>query len=108
MNDQFSTVDRVAWHIAAALEPLRVMLTSEDAQREFVREELGIDAPDALRSMGVDLEAVDAVITALDNLSDALGARGAGSRRGRPPLGRARRGRGARRQQPGCSGHASV
>ena len=56
MNDEFSTVDRVAWHIAAALEPLRAMLTSEDAQREFVREELGIDAPDAFRSMGVDLE----------------------------------------------------
>ena len=74
MNDQFSTVDQVAWHIAAALEPLRVMLTSEDAQREFVREELGIDAPEAFRSMGVDLAAVDAVITALDDLSDALGA----------------------------------
>ena len=74
MNDQFSTVDRVAWHIAAALEPLRVMLTSEDAQREFVREELGIDAPEALRSMGVDLATVDAVITALDDLGDALGA----------------------------------
>ena len=74
MNDQFSTVDRVAWHIAAALEPLRAMLTSEDAQREFVREELGIDAPDAFRSMGVDLEAVDAVISALDILTDALGA----------------------------------
>lgn len=73
MSEDFSTVDRVAWHIAAALEPLRAMLTSEDAQRDFVRDELGIEAPDALRSMGVDLEAIDAVITALDQLTDALG-----------------------------------
>ena len=108
MNDQFSTVDRVAWHIAAALEPLRVMLTSEDAQREFVREELGIDAPEAFRSMGIDLAAVDAVITALDDLGDALGAeepdRVAVARRS----GELAAGGGARRQQPGCRGHASV
>ena len=74
MADESSTVETIAWHVAAALEPLRGMLASEDAQREFVREELGIDAPDAFRTMGVDLDATDAVIKALDDLSDAIGA----------------------------------
>jgi hypothetical protein len=72
--DESSTLERIAWHVAAALEPLRGMLSSEDARREFVREELGIDVPDALQSIGVDLDAVDAVIKALDDLTDVLGA----------------------------------
>ena len=74
MDDETSTIERAAAEIAAALEPLRGMLASEDALLDFVREELGIEAPDALRALGIDLGVVDAVIQGLDGLGDALAA----------------------------------
>ena len=74
MDDEPSSVERVAAEIGAALEPLRAMLASEEALLEFVREELGIDAPDTLEALGIDLGAVDAVIKGLDDLGDALAA----------------------------------
>ena len=74
MSDELSTIAKVAWHVAAALEPLHTMLASADAQRDFVREELGIDAPDAFRTVGVDVDAIDAVIAALNDLEDEMAA----------------------------------
>src|SRR5215218_451501 len=74
MDGERSTVERAAYEIGAALEPLRSMVTSADALREFVREELGFDAPEALTTLGIDLGAVDAVIAALDDLGDAVAA----------------------------------
>src|SRR5829696_2564230 len=72
MNGEMSTVERLALEIGAVLEPLRGVLASEDAMREFVRRELGFDAPEALGALGIDLATIDAVIAALDDLGDAL------------------------------------
>lgn len=72
MDDESSTVERLAWHVAVALEPLAAVLSSEDAFADFVRDELGIDAPQGFRALGIDVEAMTGVISALDALSEAL------------------------------------
>ena len=66
--------ERAAYELAVVLEPLRGLLGTPEALPEFVRDELGFDVPDALRGIGIDLGAVDAVITALGGFRDALAA----------------------------------
>ncbi|HEX2442263.1 MAG TPA: DUF6603 domain-containing protein [Methylomirabilota bacterium] len=73
-DDQTSTVEQAAAEIGAALEPLRGVFASQEAMLQFIRDELGIDAPDTLHALGIDLGTVDAAIKALDDLGDALAA----------------------------------
>lgn len=72
MEDDSSTLERLTWHVAAALEPLQGMLSSQDAFAEFVRDELGLDVPEGFHALGIDASAVQAVIEALDKFSDAV------------------------------------
>ncbi len=74
MDDDPSTLDRLAQEIATALQSLRGVLASDEAMLVFVREQLGFDAPDALAALGIDAATVDAVVQAYDDLGDALGA----------------------------------
>ena len=74
MDDDSSTIEWAAWQIGAALEPLRIPLASEDAIQAIVREELGIDVPEAMQALGIDAAAIDGVITGLDALGEALSA----------------------------------
>jgi uncharacterized protein DUF6603 len=69
-----NTVERLALEAGQGLEQLRGVLASQDATLEFVRSELGFDAPAALGALGTDVEAVDSVIQALDALADARAA----------------------------------
>ena len=70
--DGFGTLESAATDIAVSLERLGGRLGSEDAVREFVRNELGIDAPDALSALGVDPGLLTAVTQALGDLADEL------------------------------------
>jgi hypothetical protein len=74
VDDRSSTLERLAWHVAAALESLQGALSSEDAFADFVRDELGLDVPEGFRAIGIDAGAVDGVISALDEFTSAIEA----------------------------------
>ncbi|MGE3707850.1 MAG: DUF6603 domain-containing protein, partial [Vicinamibacterales bacterium] len=74
MDERTSTVERLAWQIGSALESVRGAFSSQDAFGDFVRDELGIDVPEGFQAVGLDVDAVAAVLSALDDLTEAIDA----------------------------------
>ena len=66
------TIARVALEVGASIESLSPVLASPEAFDQFVRDELGIDAPQALAALGLDAPVLQAVTDSIEALGEAL------------------------------------